>query len=319
MEMIDEYKMLCRIVGGFTDWIQGAGGNISIKDEGINRIILKRSGATVSSQTNGLVCDLQKIRHSFKIGCEDVSGAVLDGIGSPSIEAFLHAFPARIIVHAHPYPLLNKLCRSESIDIPCIETKTVNYFKPGIPVANALLSVYEERIRVYFLRNHGVVIMGDTFEDIMHTMNLVSKACFDGIYTDVELAVNLSRSITSVSEKPIFVKTFFNTASTILGRIFLPYTPDIAVFLKESPIIIEYSGQDVVVEITRYVSKYGYFPSVVSARGVFYIIGNSIESCHSIHEILQSYIHVVGVANFIPADKVAEIVNWDKEKLRQNE
>ena len=53
------------------------------------------------------------------------------------------------------------------------------------------------------------------------------------------------------------------------------------------------------------------------ANSVFYIIAHSAEACYNIYEILLSYLHVALPANFLSEAQVSEIVNWDKEKLRQ--
>lgn len=324
--MMNEYNHLCKCIGGWTDWFQGAGGNISVKDE--KTVVLKKSGATVSSANSGLACNLQKILDALSAGSEDTSNAVMDdgGIGTPSIEAFLHAFPPRIIVHAHPYPLLTRLCSSDPIDALSFESKTVDYCKPGIPLAIALMSVYEERIHVYFLRNHGIVITGETVDDIIHRMHLVSNEFFaESVRTNVKLASSLFDVINkrSMDKNSYIVKTFFpGGVSTGLGRIFMPYTPDIAVFLRESPIILEHEGQTIEREVKKYIDTYSHLPSVVLAKGVFYVIGRTPESCYNIYEIVQSYIEIEQQQptslTFLTPEQVCEIVNWDKEKLRQN-
>jgi len=116
MMMTTDYTTLCRLIGPWTDWIQGPGGNISVKNTAGTDMLVKKSGALLSAPNNWVRCDLPAIRTALANGQEHIEHTVLEGAGKPSIEAFLHAFPPRIIVHAHPYPLMNALCRNEPIE-----------------------------------------------------------------------------------------------------------------------------------------------------------------------------------------------------------
>jgi rhamnose utilization protein RhaD (predicted bifunctional aldolase and dehydrogenase) len=311
----EEYETLCRRIGPWTDWIQGPGGNISVKDAAANRIIVKKSGALVSALNNGLVCDLAAIRQALAEGNEDVSHTVLEGTGKPSIEAFLHAFPPRIIVHVHPYPLMTALCNYGPIELPNTNTKMVEYYKPGVPLAQTMSLLYSDDTKVYFLRNHGVVIMGDTIDEILTQMTAIAKHLFRTPHTDIPLASALFDTMRNLTDNKMLIKPFFT--SHILERIFLPYTPDIAVFLHEAPLLFEDPNDDHAAKLTAYYKKYGHLPSVIFANSVFYIVAGTNEACYNIYEILLSYLHVPLPANFLSEIQVSEIVNWDKEKLRQ--
>jgi rhamnose utilization protein RhaD (predicted bifunctional aldolase and dehydrogenase) len=311
----EEYNTLCRLIGPWTDWIQGPGGNISVKDTCANRILLKKSGALVSAHDNGLVCDLNQIRQALAEGNEDVSDTVLEGTGKPSIEAFLHAFPPRIIVHTHPYPLLQALCSDDPIEVSALNTKTVGYYKPGVPLAQALAQVYSDDVKVYFLRNHGVVVMGDSADEILVAMTAIAKSCFRTPYTAIPFVLTLFHTMRELTGTKMLIKPFFT--SHILERIFLPFTPDIAVFLHEAPLIFENPNDDPATQLTAYYKKYNHLPAVVFANSVFYIIGKSQEACYNVYEILLSYLHTSLPANFLSEIQVSELVNWDKEKLRQ--
>lgn len=316
-----DYETLCRLIGPWTDWIQGPGGNISVKDESINRIIVKKSGSLVSNApNNALVCDLAKIREALIIGNEDVSHTIVEdnySIGKPSIEAFLHAFPSRIIIHAHPYPLMPILCsNSTTIELPGINTKTIGYYKPGIPLANALQQVYTPDTNIYFLRNHGVIVMADDIPTILAQMTAIAQYLFGNTpHTDIPLVSRLYNKIHELTQQKALIKPFFT--SYLLERIFLPFTPDIAVFLHDAPLILEDPADDPSQKLTKYYATHAHLPAVVFTNRTFYIIANSNEAAYNIYEILLSYLHIPPNSNFLSESEVAEIVNWDKEKLRQ--
>ncbi len=313
-----EYDTLCRLIGPWTDWIQGPGGNISVKNESGDEILLKKSGARVAAPNNWVRCSLAKIRTSLTINQETTDHAVLEGTGKPSIEAFLHSFPARIIVHAHPYPLMNALCSDEPIELPTYNSETVNYFKPGIPLANAMTDVYTPDTSIYFLRNHGVVIMGNTIEDIINKMDEIATTCFSGPHTDVRFAYELFNAYTKMNGQEPILKSCLHLPSSMLDRLFLPFTPDSAVFLHEAPLSFEEPNVSPSKALISYKQRYGHMPSVIYANGICYILGLSEEGCYNVYEILLGYVHIQHSSRFLSETQVCELVNWDKEKLRQS-
>jgi hypothetical protein len=146
-------------------------------------------------------------------------------------------------------------------------------------------------------------------------MIAITKYMFRTPHTDIPLVSALFNTMRELTGKKMLIKPFFT--SHILERIFLPYTPDIAVFLHEAPLLFEDPNDDPAAKLTNYYKKYRHLPSVIFANSVFYIIAHSAEACYNIYEILLSYLHVALPANFLLDAQVSEIVNWDKEKLRQ--
>ena len=211
---------------------------------------------------------------------------------------------------------MNSLCNYGPIELPHMNSKMVEYYKPGVPLAQTMSLVYSDEIKVYFLRNHGVVIMGDTIAEILEQMTAIAKHLFRTPHTDIPLASSLFDSIYALTGTKMLIKPFFT--SHILERIFLPYTPDIAVFLHEAPLLFEDPNDDPNKKMASYYKKYNHLPSVIFANSVFYIIAGTNEASYNIYEILLSYLHIALPANFLSEIQVSEIiVNWDKEKLRQ--
>jgi ribulose-5-phosphate 4-epimerase/fuculose-1-phosphate aldolase len=295
-DILNEYVNMCRLLGGWTDWVQGPGGNCSIKFDG--KLLVKRSGALIgnTTDTNGWVlCDMSGIQTALREGREDISRTVLEGEGKPSIEAFFHCLSSRIVVHLHPAPLLPLLCSSTPISLP--GSKTIEYLKPGIPLANALLEAYDSDTRIYFMKQHGVLFMGETLDEIMEHMIKVSTL-FDGPRTNISTVRSISDKIFRTLGFRYLFKPWFGM-NVHVSQTFLPYTPDIAVFLTSSP---SESNIDTV-------------PTVVMIDGICYTIGNTLEQCMSVFEIL--YAHGCGKGTFLSEDQVLELITWDKEKERK--
>ena len=149
MELLDEYVYVCRMIGGWTDWVQGVGGNISVKQG--DEILVKRSGARIGDTTKDagwVKCSIIRLRECMENNTENTVSAILQGTGTPSIEAFLHLLPARIIVHLHPSHLLNTLC--SDVD----SFSSIPYTKPGLQLAQQLMRAYMPSTNIYFLKNH---------------------------------------------------------------------------------------------------------------------------------------------------------------------
>jgi ribulose-5-phosphate 4-epimerase/fuculose-1-phosphate aldolase len=321
---MNTYFSLCKTIGPWTDWIQGPGGNFSVKTDK-NTIIVKSSGTVIArtTETDGWVeCSISAIESSFLLGNENITSAVVQGKGKPSIEAFFHILPPPIIVHLHPAPLLNVLCQ-ETIHSTHECIRTVPYAKPGIPIMHELKKVYSESVPIYFLQNHGIIITGYTIEDIYKHMSFIASNFFpkNEKYTDIALCRIIQESIFKINGKKYYIKPFL--AKTIThhsyNRLFFPYTPDTAVFLQKYPLAFESMSDDPHEVFENYYEKHKVIPSVILTPSLIYTIGGTFDMCIAIEEILQAYWLVNPLSHFLKDGDVHELVNWDKEKERRGE
>ncbi len=182
-----QIKKFCTKISTNALLVQGSGGNISWKNDGI--LWVKASGAWIEqAESNEIfipvnLMNLQKAlsEEDFLVKPEVVGITTL----RPSIETLLHALmPHRVVVHLHAVQILAHLVQYNSKEkiknIIGNEVKWVyvDYYKPGAELAKA---VYEEiAIRpnadVVFMGSHGLVIGGDTVIDVYNNlMTLISK------------------------------------------------------------------------------------------------------------------------------------------------
>jgi hypothetical protein len=303
--IIDEYVDMCQLLGGWTDWVQGPGGNCSIKSNG--NLLVKRSGSLIgdTSMTRGWVCcDISGIQTALLNGKEDIAHTVLEGEGKPSIEAFFHCLPARIVVHLHPAPLLPVLCSDVPMNLTDHRVKTVEYFKPGIPLAMALEKAYDPEVRIYEMKQHGVLFLGETMDEIMTYMTAVS-ALFSGPSTNIPLVCSISDRMKSIIGKRYLMKPWFHVQVPRCTE-YVPYTPDMAVFLP--PPLMDS-------DLEFYIQTYGTLPTVAFLDGICYTFGQTLEQCVSVFEIL--YAHGCARGSALSETQVLELVTWDKEKERK--
>ena len=306
MEFLDEYVFLCRTLGALVDWVQGAGGNISIKND--SSIIIKQSGALLAATTttNGwVVCDLAKIRTAFESINENLEDAVIQGT-KPSIETFLHLLPTRIVVHLHPMNLMHLLCKNSDLE-------QVPYIKPGLNLAKALFSVYTSSKRSYFLQNHGIVVTGNSIDEIFDELKILQSMIPTSHHqSDLSLIQRLAPRLQTHLLRPVF-----SIPPTGFCETFIPFTPDIVVFLQRAPLFLEI-GVDPCALLEDYVKIHYQLPSVVWTPSMVYTIGNSIAKCVAIEEILLMYQQIPRDAGFLTESHVDELITWNKEKDRKS-
>lgn len=312
MEALDDYVRFCRIVGPWTDWFQGPGGNLSVKDTSRTHMFVKQSGIRIADTTlthGWTLCTVDGLRECLDTSQEDFTSTVIERsseTAKPSIEAVLHTLPSKYILHAHPTPLMTHLCTPDShFEIPTFKSITVPYAKPGVPLAKLLQIMYDSSVTIYFLRNHGVLILGDNLEEILVRMNAIRIHAFPpGIYTQIPTAAILSYRIKSTNQRPLLLRpTFIKSPLTT----FLPYTPDIAVFFTEPILSLKENMLCLPPNI----------PQVISIDQHLYVVGETLVQCAILEELLHAYLAMSVTSTVQLSDsEVMSLRGWDKERDR---
>jgi len=192
--MMKEIKELVRIsneIGKLKDLVQASGGNISIKTVD-GKMIIKASGFTFSEMTekSGFsIVDYKKLirffinRSDSQIAEENegaynetlINSIVDSKLPRPSMEAGMHVFLNRVVVHTHPVMtnILNCMENGEKIIRELFsyihpEIMLVDYKNPGYHLAREIkkkISSYESKNgikpEVIFLKNHGLIMSKD--------------------------------------------------------------------------------------------------------------------------------------------------------------
>ena len=165
-EIVSEF---CHKIGKDSLFVQGAGGNVSWKED--NLLWIKASGTWLSKAKTDEIfvpVDLNLItdnikRDNFSVKPVSVNNSNL----KPSIETLLHALmPQKFIVHLHAIEILSLLVRVDSkILVNEILGEHFNfvfleYYKPGSELAEAMNLALQKNTStdIVFLKNHGVVI-----------------------------------------------------------------------------------------------------------------------------------------------------------------
>lgn len=178
---------LCLALAADPLWVQGAGGNISWKEDGVLWVKASGSRFTDAGREEIFVpVDLYSLRSSLAEGdFAKAPGAIVETVLRPSIETMLHGMlPQRVVVHLHAVEILAHLVRDDAqaslhSRVPHdLRWVLIEYAKPGAVLAQTLSQTLERLpdTRIVFLGNHGVVIGADDVSGITHILQRLTAA-----------------------------------------------------------------------------------------------------------------------------------------------
>lgn len=234
MSKLQDYILLCKLFGASLDFVQGTGGNISVKDG--TKLYIKRSGyqlCSTSEKEGYVACDLNKLRLQFQEGNENIKESVLEGEGRPSMETFFHLLPFDYIVHIHPTLLMNLLCQDTLSSLQHLfpTALCIPYIQPGIELAEVIHKVYSGQ-SIIFLQNHGVIFLEtsvDALVSLAHTtFTKLASILPSQKQSDIAFLYTFYKQNPIAYIKPSFLIPNGYDTSTIKS-----YTPDYHLFLKQ--------------------------------------------------------------------------------------
>jgi rhamnose utilization protein RhaD (predicted bifunctional aldolase and dehydrogenase) len=317
-------------LGGDALLVQGAGGNVSWKDG--DTIWIKASGtwlADAGKHDIFVPLSLAAVRTLMLAGDESFTSAVIGAsTARPSIETSLHAaLMHRIVVHLHPVDVLAICARKNGADLLAgrldgLSWALVPYAKPGVRLTETVSGVCQQhpRANVLILANHGLVVGGNTIEEVDELLRDVSNrlrieprtgdgsgACCDDVWDRF--------GYLPTTDSHWHVMAQDTTVLELAHNHWVMY-PDHAVFLGAEAAIVHpsISNQD--------------FERVIKRRPPFvFVVGQGVLERHDTSRaeraMLQCFYDVAmriddarDIQSLSVAD-VSDLLNWDAEKYRQ--
>lgn len=202
-----------RAVGSRPDYIQGGGGNVSIKI-GAERMLVKASGVQLKTVTSGsgyVLVNYGNIRRRIAGGPGGESG-FYDFIcaqalpvkdmkpASPSIETGFHALLNTVVIHTHSVyaNILNMSAEGHALGREIFPgAEFISYKSPGPQLCSAI----NDRARasgpqVFFLANHGLAAAHAGVEGALELNERVNETIRRGLslppYPEVKFSAGLS-------------------------------------------------------------------------------------------------------------------------------
>lgn len=187
LQLRSSVQSYCAKIGCDSLLVQGAGGNVSWKENGI--LWIKASGTWLKNALDHDIfvsVDLLKLNASLVKGDYSLPPVAMNGSAlRPSIETLLHGLmPQTVVVHLHPIEVLSWLVRYDhvpdlkrilaGIGFSCV---TVDYQKPGADLARRVAIALKENysIDIVFMANHGIVIGGESVREVDHKLKKLLK------------------------------------------------------------------------------------------------------------------------------------------------
>lgn len=192
MDYIKKTVELHNYFGKNDNYVQGAGGNISIKEGGI--IHIKKSGKhfrDIKDENDVISCNITKedIRGILEIhnkeNLENEYNTLIEkkvsGKDRPSIELSFHVFGDKFTLHLHPTIINIFTCTEQGQEIIkkiCKENNNmsfIDYCKPGIILTDTIMQKRSMLNEITFLFNHGIIITGPSEESIKERYKLIES------------------------------------------------------------------------------------------------------------------------------------------------
>ncbi|MGK5008324.1 class II aldolase/adducin family protein [Janthinobacterium sp. MDB2-8] len=321
----------CALIGDNGMLVQGAGGNVSWKED--DTLWIKASGtwlAHAAEKDIFVPVDLPMLRHAVEQGNFSVTPVVTTASPlRPSIETLLHALmPQRVVVHVHAIEVLARLVRRNWQDDfamllgTTVQWAAVPYKKPGAELAEAVSFALSATpgANVVFLESHGVVIGGDNIAEVDATIVALTTA----------LQTRPKQNVTHESVLPIILDD---------GTIYQPLTDpelhalatDVELFARVSTEWALYPDHVVflgavartypdVATLKAKLSGISDMPELVFIEGVGGFTKNDFSIAKQAQ--LRCYYDVLvrqpsgTSASRLDNAKIAELLNWDAEQYR---
>jgi rhamnose utilization protein RhaD (predicted bifunctional aldolase and dehydrogenase) len=208
---LSELIRISKAVGKDTSLVQGGGGNTSVKTEDGRYMYIKASGTALRdmsgregwrrlrldlvlsiiedmsiSQLETQVREMEVVKR-LSVACDDD----VAGESRPSVEAHLHAFLDKCVIHLHPVAVLAYCCaRNGRVELEKLfkgeksPPVWVPYTDPGFMLAKKITNVvgsYQRRFgtkpAILFLQKHGLLVSAESSDSALRLLRKVINRC----------------------------------------------------------------------------------------------------------------------------------------------
>jgi rhamnose utilization protein RhaD (predicted bifunctional aldolase and dehydrogenase) len=323
MVELDHLRSVSARIGADPLLVQAAGGNTSLKDDGV--MWVKASGTWLQdAQAKDIFVpvDFQALRKALAVddtACETsvefVRTDLNDGGLRPSIETTVHALiPQRVVLHVHCVNTIAWAIRADAEQRLAELLRDWNwvfipYVRPGLPLARSISARLKPGVDVLVLGNHGLVVAAETVEEAAAKLEAVSKVLQRPARTTAAADADALSKLAAGSEyRPALMPETHALAmdahALVWGGDAVLY-PDHAVFL----------GVGVAIRLAS-------AAPLVAVRGKGVLVRRDAKpAVEPMGRCLADVLRRVTPGETLKQlnhTEIGELINWDAEKYRQN-
>ncbi len=320
--ILDELKRYSQRIGGDISLVQGPGGNVSYKQN--REMWIKASGTWLKDAISNdiFACvDVVKIRDDFFNNCLKDLSYYNKGKCElrPSIETLMHAIiDKKIVIHLHPIDVLYYAVLIEGEEklnalLSGFKWQWIEYNKPGYELAKSIAIKKDfQEANVFILENHGIIISGDTIDEVDSYLKRILSICFrparPSIAT-VDLTDDFVLPGMLRTDDPSISSLAFDEVSQYLIKKKILY-PDQVVFL----------GLHDPIYNNKYIRENNLPFIVVPGIGTYVSdrISKSVLALLKGHSILLSKLSLSDNVKSLTDVEISQLVHWDAEKYRKS-
>jgi len=240
----------------------------------------------------------------------------------PSIETLMHALiHQKYVVHLHSISVLSYAVLKEGKEI--LETKLKNfkwvwikYKKPGLNLALEIKKNFSKDINIYILQNHGIIYAANTLKKINLLLKKIEKKLKRNITFTLKKNIqkkNLSNRLFLKPKDKIIQNFAWNKKFFKIIQNKSLY-PDHVVFLYNKILALNNYSENI---LDKKIDK-----KVIVLKNYGVFVGENISFAE--YEMLLCLAMLLRILplndnlSFLNKIQEKELINWDKEILRQN-
>ena len=334
-DITESFKQFSFRVGTNFNYVQGAGGNSSIK---INdrKMLIKASGKWLKNALDEDIFVAVDWQHINKAIATDESRALDSALNTahtsafkPSIETTMHSLmPHKVVLHTHSLNALTILVQQDCKTLLEKKLQGINwsfipYCRPGFPLTQLVQkATTDKECDVLLIQNHGLVVGGSTPEKTLTSMLEIEK----------RLSINPSeqKNLKTTTRQPIENKKFLFSDSDVINRIaFNDNTIRIATggSLYPDHVVFLGSGLAFAENIPTAISSLQKcFTEPLHPKAVIVSNQGVIHSRNLSPAGVEMLLTIAKISSRIPKDaqikyltksEELDLITWDKEQYRQ--
>ena len=315
--------------------IQGPGGNISLKRDGV--MWVKASGTWMAEATERPILipiDVAAVLKGLAAGdpaCETCAPFVRRDLTEltlrPSIETTLHAvMPQRVVVHVHCVETIATACLSDAAErlatlLSGLNWSFVPYVRPGASLGRVMAEHLAAGTNVVVLGKHGLVVAGDGVAEadqlraeVSRRLARIARTAPKPEYGRLEAAAGDGYSMADDDSWHAIATDPINLSAARRGSLY----PDHVVFL--GPGIVTAEAGERAADAARRCGRAAVPLIVVPGAGVL-VHETATPGARALIRCLAdvtSRLESGDPISPLSANDEAQLLNWDAEKYRQS-